>query len=225
MPVYGVPRDLPPHSLSFEAMVLDDPDYAMGAFDAHVDTSKDYSTWFIESFTRLIIGDVLMSGGRVLGGAIRAQVATEAEWRARVKTTEAKVIELDALFAIREVHMQEETTRALAREWEIYQRDREMRAAAMDKEQSQFHTKLAQHQGYSMLFWWESYEWLIFPFQLLLRFQAKDLSFLRLSLGTCQFLQARQVVGVLLLRLQGLPRVQGTLTTVQTMQVLPTALL
>ena len=225
MPVYGVPRDLPPHSLSFEAMVLDDPDYAMGAFDAHVDTSKDYSTWFIESFTRLIIGDVLMSGGRVLGGAIRAQVATRAEWRARVKTTEAKVTELDALFAIREVHMQEETTRALAREWEIYQRDREMRAAAMDKEKSQFHTKLAQHQGYSMLFWWESYEWLIFPFQLLLRFQAKDLSFLRLSLGTCQFLQARQVVGVLLLRLQGLPRVQGTLTTVQTMQVLPTALL
>ena len=39
MPVYGVPKDLPPHGLSFKAMVLDDPNYAMGAFDAYVDMS------------------------------------------------------------------------------------------------------------------------------------------------------------------------------------------
>ena len=44
MPVYGVPRDLPPHDLSFEATVLGDPDYVTGAFDAYVDTSRDYST-------------------------------------------------------------------------------------------------------------------------------------------------------------------------------------
>ena len=51
MPVYGVPRDLRPHGLSFEAMVLGNPAYAMGAFDAYVDMSGDYSTWFVESST------------------------------------------------------------------------------------------------------------------------------------------------------------------------------
>ena len=48
----------------------------------------------------------------------------------------------------------------------------------------------------------ESYEWLVFPFHLLLRFQAGDLSFLHSSPGICQFLQARRVVGVLLIKLQ-----------------------
>ena len=70
MPVYGVPRDPPPHDLTFEAMVLDDPDYATGALDAYIDTSKDYSTWFAESSTWPIIGDVPVSGGRVLRGAV-----------------------------------------------------------------------------------------------------------------------------------------------------------
>ena len=49
MPVYEVPRDLPPYGLSFEVMVLDDPDYATGAFDAYVEMSRDYSTCFVES--------------------------------------------------------------------------------------------------------------------------------------------------------------------------------
>lgn len=49
MPVYGVPRDLPHHGLSFKAIVLDDPEYAVGAFDAYVETSRDYSTWFAKS--------------------------------------------------------------------------------------------------------------------------------------------------------------------------------
>ena len=44
MLVYGVPRDPPTHGLSFEAMVMGDPDYATGAFDAYVDMSRDYST-------------------------------------------------------------------------------------------------------------------------------------------------------------------------------------
>ena len=89
MPVYGIPKDPPPHGLSFKAIVLDDSDYAVGAFDAFVDMSKDYSTWFAESFTRPIVGDVPVSGGRVLGGAIRAQVAIRAEWRAYAETVEA----------------------------------------------------------------------------------------------------------------------------------------
>lgn len=41
MPVYGVPKDPSPHDLSFKAMVLDDPDYAMGAFNAYMDKSRD----------------------------------------------------------------------------------------------------------------------------------------------------------------------------------------
>ena len=62
MPVYGVPRDPSPHGLSFEAMVLDDPNYATGVFDAYMDMSRDYSTWFVESFAGPIIGDVPVSG-------------------------------------------------------------------------------------------------------------------------------------------------------------------
>ena len=76
---------------------MGDPDYATGAFDAYVDTSRDYSTQFAESFAGPIIRDVPMSGGRVLGGVIRAQVAIEVEQRARVETAEARVTELEAL--------------------------------------------------------------------------------------------------------------------------------
>ena len=62
--------------------------------------------------------------------------------------------ELKALSTAREAHMQEEIAQVLAWETEIYQRDREMRAAVIDREWSQFQTKLALHQGiqgYSML--------------------------------------------------------------------------
>ena len=37
-------------------------------FDAYVDTSRDYSTWFVESSVGPIIKDVPVNGGRVLGG-------------------------------------------------------------------------------------------------------------------------------------------------------------
>ena len=40
MPVYGMARDPLPHSLSFEAMVMGDLDYAIGVFNAYVDMSK-----------------------------------------------------------------------------------------------------------------------------------------------------------------------------------------
>ena len=85
MMFYGVPRDSPPLGLSFESTVLDEPTYAMGSFDAYMDTSRDYATWFAESFTGPIIGDVLVSGGRVLGGIIHAQVASRVGWRVRAE--------------------------------------------------------------------------------------------------------------------------------------------
>ena len=66
MLVFGVPRDPPPLGLSFKSIVLDDSAYAMGFFDAYMDTSRDYATWFVESFVGLIIGDVPVSGGWLL---------------------------------------------------------------------------------------------------------------------------------------------------------------
>ena len=79
MLVFGVPRDLPPLGLSFKPIVVDDSAYVIGSFDAYVDTRRDYATWFAESSAGPIIGDVLMSGGRVLGGIVHAQVASRAE--------------------------------------------------------------------------------------------------------------------------------------------------
>ena len=148
MPIYGVPRDLPSHGFPFEAIILDDPEYAVGAFDAYMDTSRDYSTWFAESSTRLIIKDVPVSRGKVLGGAVRAQVATRVKWRTRAETVEARAAEFEALFTAKEGHMQKEIARALAWEKEIWQRDRERLVTAMDRERSQFYTKLERRPTY-----------------------------------------------------------------------------
>ena len=79
-----------------------------------MDTNRDYATWFAESSTGPIIGDVPVSGGRVLRGIIRTQEANKAEWRVHVKALQARVTELEATFATMEAHVQEETTRALA---------------------------------------------------------------------------------------------------------------
>ena len=68
----GVLRDLPPLSLSYKSIVLDDPAYATGSFDAYMDTSRDYAIWFAESSIGPIIGDVPVSGGRVLKGIVHA---------------------------------------------------------------------------------------------------------------------------------------------------------
>ena len=86
-----------------------------------MDTNRDYATWFAESSTGPIIGDVPVSGGRVLRGIIRTQEATKAEWRVHVKALQARVTELEATLATMEAHVQEETTRALAWEWELWQ--------------------------------------------------------------------------------------------------------
>ena len=86
-------------------MVLGDLAYVPGTFDTYVDMSRDYSTWFTESSTKPIIGEVPVSGGRVLGGAIYAQVAIGVEWRACAKIVEARVTEIEALLAAREAHV------------------------------------------------------------------------------------------------------------------------
>ena len=124
MSVFRVPRDPPPFGLSFKSIVLDDSACATGSFDAYVDTNRDYATWFVESSIGLIIGDVPVNGGKVLGGIIHAQVASRVEWRLRAKALQAKVTEFETTAASREVHMQEETARALARERELWQKER-----------------------------------------------------------------------------------------------------
>ena len=95
--------DLPPLSLSFESIVLDDPSYVTSSFDAYVDTNKDYVTQFTESSTGPIIGDVPMSGGRMVGGIVCTQVAFGAEWRVRAKALQARLTELKTTIAAREV--------------------------------------------------------------------------------------------------------------------------
>lgn len=72
MPVFGVTRDPSPLSLSFKSIVMDDPAYMTSAFDAYVDTSKNYAAWSVVSFVRPIMGDVPMSRGGVLVGITRA---------------------------------------------------------------------------------------------------------------------------------------------------------
>ena len=125
MLVFGVPRDPPPLGLSFESIVIDDSAYSTGSFDAYMDTSKNYATWFVESPIGPIIGDVPMSWGRVLEGIVCVQVAFKVEWRLCVKALQARVTKVKTIAAARKVHMQEEITRALAREKDLWQRDRE----------------------------------------------------------------------------------------------------
>ena len=151
MTVFEVPRDPPPLSLSFESIVVDNPAYTTGSLIAYVDTHRDYATWFAESSMGPIIGDVPMSGGRVLGGIVHAQVASGAKWRLRVEALQARVTKLEATATAREIHMQEETTRALSRERELWKRDRKARATIAKKEQSQLQSELAMFHGYTMV--------------------------------------------------------------------------
>ena len=71
--------------MSFEFVVLDDRAYTTGSFVTYMDISRDYATWFVESFVGPIIGDVPVSGGRVLGGIVCAQMAFRAEWSVRAE--------------------------------------------------------------------------------------------------------------------------------------------
>ena len=152
MSIFGVPRDPPPLGLSFESIIMDDSAYTTGSFDAYVDTSREYATWFAKSSTRLIIRDVLVSGGRVLGGIVRAKVASGAEWRLRAEALQTRMAELETTAAAREVHMQEETVHALGRERELWQRDREARLLSQrERERSQLQSELAMLHGYTMV--------------------------------------------------------------------------
>ena len=56
LPIYGVPRDPPPHGLSCKTIVLGNLAYAMSSFNACVDTNGDYTTWFVKSSTRPTLG-------------------------------------------------------------------------------------------------------------------------------------------------------------------------
>ena len=56
----------------------------------------------------------------MLGGIVHAHMASIIEWRSCVEALQAKVTKLKATAGAREVHMQEETTRALARERELW---------------------------------------------------------------------------------------------------------
>ena len=98
----------PPLSLSFESIVMDDLNYVMGSFDAYVDTRIDYATWFVASYVGPIMGDIPVSGDRVLGGIARAQVASKAKWRLRVETLQAKVTKLETADTTKEARMQKE---------------------------------------------------------------------------------------------------------------------
>ena len=106
MLIFGVRKDPPPLGLSFESIVMDNSAYTTGSFDAYVDTSKDYATWFTESSIGPIIGDVPVNGGRVLRGIVRAQVAFGAQWRLCAEDLQARVTELETIATVREVHMQ-----------------------------------------------------------------------------------------------------------------------
>ena len=55
MPVFREPRDPPPFGLSFELVVIDEPAYLTNSFDAYVETSRDYATWFAKSSAGPII--------------------------------------------------------------------------------------------------------------------------------------------------------------------------
>ena len=120
MLVFGVPKDAPPIVLLFKSTVMDYLAYTMGSFDAYVDTSIDYATWFAASSVGPIMGDITVSRGRVLGGIACAQVTSRPKLRSQVENLQARVTELETATAAKEAHMQEEIIRALARERELW---------------------------------------------------------------------------------------------------------
>ena len=56
----------------------------------------------------------------MLGGIVHAHMASIIEWRSCVEALQAKVTKVKAIAGAKEVHMQEETTWALARERELW---------------------------------------------------------------------------------------------------------
>ena len=60
----------PPQELTHFEKILDNPDHMIG-----------YFTWFLQSSTRSIMDDCLVSGGKVLGGIARARRVLEAYLR------------------------------------------------------------------------------------------------------------------------------------------------
>ena len=104
MPIFRVPRDLPP-SLSSLVMILDDPTYVMGAFEGFLTVETKYTDWFRRSSTRPIIDDCPMSGGRVLGGISRGLQADVTTLRSQVDTLQDCMTELRVLCCQRWGHI------------------------------------------------------------------------------------------------------------------------
>ena len=88
--------------------------------------------------------------------------------------------EFETTTTARKVHIQEETTQALARERDLWQRDKEDRATMAEREHSQLQSELAMLHGYTMILMGElraaHYSTSVGP------------SFLYSSLGICQLL-------------------------------------
>lgn len=63
-----------------------------------------------------------MTMGRVLRGAVRTQVATGVEWRACVKTVEARAAEFEALFT---AHAEGDSSSVNSRKGDLVEREGE----------------------------------------------------------------------------------------------------
>ena len=106
-------------------MILDDPDYVTSSFEDFVMEDTNYVTWFLQSSTGPIVDDCSMSGGRALGGITRARQASKAHLRLHIDTLQARMRDLKGAVTVRERYVQEEIARSLARERDLWYRERE----------------------------------------------------------------------------------------------------
>ena len=83
-----------------------------------------------------IINDCLVSGGRVLGGIACAWRALKAHSGSHIEALQAQVQDLESAVVAREWYIKEEITITLAWERELWQRERESQAIAMEREKS-----------------------------------------------------------------------------------------
>lgn len=85
MSVFKVPRD-PPPKISYPAMIMDNPAYAIGSFKGFLTVTIDYATWFLESSDGPITDNFLLNRGKVLGRIKPIRGAAEACLRLHVET-------------------------------------------------------------------------------------------------------------------------------------------
>lgn len=78
--------------------------------------------------------DCPVNGGRVLDGIARARQPLESHLRLHVDTQLARVRDLKGATTTREAYIQEEIARPLAQERDLWQREREAHAIAIERE-------------------------------------------------------------------------------------------